>query len=395
MSFPELIQQQVERLLHDRMRINDSDISLFETAKRLAEFGVVSMQEYQYVLCVNLVDPDYLSVEDFGCEERIYFDSAEETVYCPACGRYIEDLSKKQVFVEHEISLNIIGVSNYIKETLNNVSDVVSVDEVRTGVYEIKFQNALRLMIVMPEMCSDLEYRSRGLFFGEPCAYLTISSLHCDIHTVLEQNQHLKLSDLLCEPASNIEDCLKLAAVPIVGRRDFGDISSRFDAMMERHKIRGWQFFEQDFIPNLLKHISENPALVESYLQRLKRLNGTIWGDYYVPVGGAGQPDSIPINKFEIMNQVCSGSMITDAKHYGKASLSRDDVNTVFMHLNTSVVQAHQAVIFMSSDQVVSTAWIQVAELKRNFGKWKIIIVPRYLLFELIDALSADLLLDA
>ena len=135
--------------------------------------------------------------------------------------------------------------------------------------------------------------------------------------------------------------------------------------------------------------------MVESYLQCLKRLDGTIWGDYYVPVGGAGQPDSIPINKFEIMNQICSGNMITDAKHYGKASLSRDDVNTIFMHLNTSVTQVNQAVIFMSSDKVVSTAWIQVAELKRNFGKWKIVIVPRYLLFELIDALKANSLLEA
>ena len=333
-------------------------------------------------------------MEDFRCDERIYFDSVEDTVDCPACGRYIEDLSEKQVFVEHEISLNITGVLNYAKEALSNISSMVSVHEVKKGVYEVEFQNTLRLMIVMPEICSDLEYRSRGLFFAEPCAYLTISSLHCDIHTVLEQNQHLKLSDLLCESASSIEEFLKLAVVPIVKRRYFGDISDRFDVMMERHKSRGWQFFEQDFIHNLLKHISGNPALTESYLQCLKRLDGTIWGEYYVPVGGAGQPDSIPINKFEMMNQICSGSMIADAKYYGKSSLSSDDVNTIFMHLHTNVVQAKQAVIFMSSDQVVSTVWTRLAELKRNQGRWEIIVVPRYLLFELIDAIKADVLLD-
>ena len=69
-SFPELNRQQVKHLLRNGVRIEDSDSYLCDTARKLVELDVIEMQEYQYVLCVNSDDPDYVCIVDPNVKTR-------------------------------------------------------------------------------------------------------------------------------------------------------------------------------------------------------------------------------------------------------------------------------------------------------------------------------------
>jgi hypothetical protein len=62
-------------------------------------------------------------------------------------------------------------------------------------------------------------------------------------------------------------------------------------------------------------------------------------------------------------------------------------------HLDRSNSEADLAVVFVAGHQVSSTAWVGMNEMKRK-GEWRIIIMPKYLILEIIAALEADHLLD-
>jgi hypothetical protein len=211
--------------------------------------------------------------------------------------------------------------------------------------------------------------------------------------TPLEEAQYANLADWLSQPESVLEETIARSATEVEGRYDLGEIESRFDQMIVRHPEGDWQFFEQEFVPALLNHITSNPGVVEGYLSLLRRLSNTIFGYYHVPVGGAGQPDFIPINKFELMRQCIQGNIEGDAKCLVKSSLTNDDMADIVYHLGRSKTDARMAVVFVAGHDIASTAWTGMMEMKRG-GLWRVIIIPKYLILELIAALEAGHLLD-
>jgi hypothetical protein len=232
-----------------------------------------------------------------------------------------------------------------------------------------------------------------SLFFAEPTLFIITSSIYDSSKTVLEERQYLELAELLSATPETISQRVELAAIPIEGRKYFSELETQFDRMLEKHKKRYWQFFEQQFVPALALHVTQHPELVQKYLDSLKRLSGTIFGEFYVPIGGAGRTDLCPINKFEMINQVFKGNAIGDAKCYRVAELTYDHISTINLHLDKDRTST-MAIVFVANDKISSTAWDTVIDLRKPDGTWKIIILPKYLLLEMINALDALKLLD-
>jgi len=210
---------------------------------------------------------------------------------------------------------------------------------------------------------------------------------------LLEERQYLELSELLSNSPELLSEKIEVAAIPIEGRKYLSETESRFDSMLERHGKRYWQFFEQEFIPNLVLHMTRHPEPMQKYLDTLRRLSGTIFGEFYVPIGGAGRTDLRPINKFVLMNQVFSGNAIGDAKCHRDAELTYDHISKVNLHLDKDRT-SKMAIIIVANDKISSTAWDTVIDLRKPDGTWKIIIIPKYLLLELINAVDGEKLLD-
>ena len=249
------------------------------------------------------------------------------------------------------------------------------------------------MKVVVPEY-AGLRYHSSSLFFSEPTLYVIACSTNKSSRTVLEEGQYLQLADFVSSPEVKVASIVQAAAVPLEGRRNLSDLEGKFDQMIARHSGNEWQFFEQSLIPELVTHLSNNPALVQRYLEKLSRLSNTVFGEFCVPIGGAGVPDLLSVNKFDLMNRLFGGNAIGEAKCYVKKTLTYRDVITVNGHLDSDPSRADLAVIFVAGDRIASTAWRTVLRFKRNRGSWKVIIVPRYLLIELISECGAITLLD-
>ena len=93
------------------------------------------------------------------------------------------------------------------------------------------------------------------------------------------------------------------------------------------------------------------------------------------------------------MNELFRGGAIADAKRYVRSELELKDFREVLNHLMTAPTRPRNAVIFVSTDKVRSSVWDEVMKLRNNEGYWKIIVLTKYMILELLAALDAcDLL---
>lgn len=384
--YPEVDDSLASRLLRQGIRIKARDREAV-ILPLLQEMGLVSFHEHRYIRCAYRDDDDFASREDLECPGRMEVQSPDREHYCPECGQPIVDISNKTVFVEYEIALEPEGIVKYLNSAFGALDSVSNV--MKTSRFSFQADvGANTLNIVLPEYSAERALY-QGIFFGESTLYITISPINQRELTVLEDLQHLALKDFLGKPRTHIEERVIQACVPIHGQRDLSQIETRFDEMLNR----GWQYFEQRFVPALVQHISENPELCQSYLERLRRLNQTIFGYYHVPIGGSGKPDLISINRFQMMNQLLAGGFIGDAKCIPLSTLSYDDVLTINGHLDMEGGRA--AVVFVAGESIASTAWDAAKRLRGGPNEpWKVMILSKYLLLELLSELNAQHLLE-
>lgn len=401
--FPELPRDVVRHLLRDGLTINQEDVQSRKVLESLSDLDVVTIREHSYVRCACRDDYDYLDRDDLNCEGRTKVVPTVEDYYCPECGQPIGDVSRKIHSVEYEVNLNSEGIERYLLSALDSLESVQDAVLVGPAAYSVVTAEGMPLTVLIPDIMpqyrrhADLRTRtqlqSAGLLFSQPTLYVVASPINECPTTPLEEAQYANLADWLSRPESVLEETIARSATEVEGRYDLGEIESRFDEMIARHPEGDWQFFEQEFVPALLNHITSNPGVVEGYLSLLRRLSSTIFGYYHVPVGGAGQPDFIPINKFDLMKQFIQGNIEGDAKCLVKSSLTNDDMAAIVYHLDRSKAGARMAVVFVAGHDIASTAWTGMVEMKQE-GLWRVIIIPKYLILELIAALEGDHLLD-
>ena len=388
--FPELDKDLCYFLLRNQITVEAADHAAVETLSTLKALGIVAVEENQYIRCAFRDDYDFTDRPNMDCEGRIVVASID--MVCPDCGYPVGDSERKTKFTEYIVTLNQADIESYLEKIVTSLGSVDRIEKVEDSVIRIQFQDEKKLTVTWPEYASPRLQAS--LFFAEPTLYVINSPIDKPTSTVIEATQYVLLADILVEDSAAFEKRLQLAATPINGRVELTEIETKFDEMLNRHDNRRWQFFEQDFIPALVQHISHNPALVQQYLDKLRRLSKTIFGFFHVPVGGAGLPDMIAINKYDLINQFVEGSNLGECKLYqGTSRLTYEQVIKTNGHLDMNFAGEGFAVMYVSTDNIVSTAWSTMLRLKRLSGPWKIIIIPKTLLLELIYELgAADLL---
>jgi hypothetical protein len=390
--FPELDRKLVRHILRNGVKVEITDRPAFEIASTLEKMGVISTARRRYVRCAYPNDPDYLERRDRKCEGIIELDDPDKAYSCSECGQPIECLREKTIFEDISVFLRSHEIVSYVSNAMESLSEVELIEPLTYGAYRVSLTDGRTLKLVILDYADD-RYRFAGLYFAEPNLYVTVSPINDPTKHILERQAYIGLWDLLSQDASWLADKADVAAYPIPDRVELDPIEQLFDAMLARDN--GWQYFEQQFVPALCTHICENPQLVKRYLGQLKRLSGTVLNYFTVPIGGAGRTDLRPINKFELMNEVFTGNAIADAKRYVQSTLEQEHVSKILLHLETDPQRPSRAIVFLSTDRVRSSAWEAVMQLRSNQGFWKIIVLTKYMILELLTQLDAVKLLKA
>lgn len=383
---PRLDKKRTTRILCDGIQIDQTDLD-YAVAMKLAELDLIKVKPNRYVRCVYQEDADYPERHDHGCEGVIEVDDFEKVYHCPECGQSVENITRKKQFEAVDVALNPEGIASFLKRSVRSLPHVNVVNRLSHGVFLVTLADGRVLTLVLLDY-AEARYRFAGLYFAEPYLYVVVSTINEPITHALEKNVHIQFADILSQDEAWLAEQIDLAAYPVPDRMALESVEKQFEAMLARED--GWQYFEQQFALALQIHITEYPELVAQYLGQLKRLSGTVFNYFAVPIGGPGRTDMRLINKFEVMNNVFAGNAIIDAKRYTKSShLEEKDIKGILAHLMTDPQRPDRAIIFLSTDQVRSSAWELVLQLKERNGDWKIIILTKYMMLELITQLDA------
>ena len=389
---PALDKPQIRRILRDGIRIDVRENSAIKMASKLEALGLIRLQGRRYVRCVYELDPDYEELEDKDCDGIIELSGAYSAYICPNCGRPIDRIASKAVFEDVRISLISKGIVGYVRQLIEALPIVDQLEPVDYAAANVWLRDGRTLTLTVIDF-AEARFRYAGQYFAEPFLHVIASPINEPGKHVLEEGNYVELADLLSRDEAWLTEKVDLAAHPIQDRPQLARLEALFDSMLSRRD--GWQYFEQQFVPDFYAHVDQHPTLVSRYLSQLKRWNDTVLGYFSVPIGGAGRTDLGQINKLEIMNELFRGGAIADAKRYVRSALELKDFREVLNHLMTAPTRPRNAVIFTSTDKVRSSVWDELRKLRNNEGYWKIIVLTKYMILELLAALDACHLLSS
>lgn len=390
--FPLLDKALVQHIFRNGVRVAPANQSEAVLVSTLETMGLIDVAPRHFVKCAHPEDHDYLDRLNRNCEGIIEVGRSDHAYFCLECGQPLENLASKHHFEDVKILLKPGGIIDYIRQAIASLPNVADVQALTPAAFSVTLTDGRTLTLVVLDY-AEARYRFAGFYFAEPNLYVVASSINEPVKHVLEVQAYLSLADLLSQEAAWLASRLDVAAYPIPGRLELTTIEQQFNSMLARSN--GWQYFEQQFAPALQTHMATHPALVAQYLGQLKRMSDTVLNYFAVPIGGAGRTDMRPINKFELMNELFTGNAIADAKRYVESRLEQDHVSKILLHLMTDPQRPKRAVVFLSTDQVRSSAWEAVMQLRNNEGYWKIIVLTKYMLLELLAQLEAIYLLKA
>ena len=388
----------------------------------LTTHGLIEIEERTFVKCTHEDDHDYfdLPADNRDCSGKIYIDPEEEKplnggLACPECGRGLVTVKEensvtgerlKKHFTEYRMEPNWWGIWEHVQDRLEEFPVVASVDRVspstRYGRYDtsVQLKDGGTVRVVLADR-AEAEPLYEGLFFGTPTLYIQVSPYAKSEDTLLAPKQILPLTQLLTTSNGQLSSIVQEAALPLEAERDYDVLDEALDCKLklaaEENNGKEWQYFEQHLIPELNKYIADHPSKAIKYLETLKKLDGTIFNKYHVPVGGSGATDVEVFSKTEVMKTLLEGNFLSEAKRYdpkSDSSIDDDNLKTVSKHLLRSGSDAEGVVFYCTTNDVKAGVWDDVMQIRGNDGEWTVIIVTRHLLLELIDGIEAHHLLE-
>lgn len=363
-----------------------------EAARYLEGHGIVTFGKIERIHCYHDDDDDYLVHPYPGCQKvfEIQPDNcgANDEMACERCG-HVSKLREKRRHPFFSLSIEGEGVRQYIGQRISTCFSLpFNFDNQAFGKLEATL-GSINLCIY--EQTSDA-HRSTGLSFLEPYVFVLTDARSEGTFQLVTDSVAVRLWELVTLDDELFRQALSRAATRLAPSTRYTQISRKFDQMEKR----GWTHFEKNFLPALLRHLSENPEQVSNYLSSLRRVAGTLFGCLVLPTGGPGKTDVRLLPKYEVLHGALQSRTIFDAKNYTKKSLSRAEVERVRSHLDDDITEPAHAVIAVSSDEIESTAWEAVINYNRRFqsAESSIVILPRTLLLEIIFHCKAESVLD-
>ena len=123
--------------------------------RRLADLGLVTLEEYRYVKCVNPLDPDQKYASQASCTGRIPlhadWDEDDWAYQCPNCGRQVFP-GKKVDYTAVSVSPSPGGMRAYVRQQLDTLG--VEVEEKPEGLFRLAGQLG-EIHVCLVDCCPD------------------------------------------------------------------------------------------------------------------------------------------------------------------------------------------------------------------------------------------------
>lgn len=140
-------------LFKDQMEIDRPGGAIEAHARRLAQAGLITVDECAYVRCINPLDPDRPRMPGLRCRARIYLstDRAEDEYQCPDCGRIVYP-SRKHTYASIRITPVLPAMRQYVRAQLDTLG--MPVDERPAGLYRL-LRDAGEVQVCLVDACRD------------------------------------------------------------------------------------------------------------------------------------------------------------------------------------------------------------------------------------------------
>lgn len=93
-----------------------------ELAKEMEDLGLCTVDNFNYVVCVDTEDDDYDRLREHGCNRRINVDGEEGTTTCPKCHRTVY-LDEKEIKSGHKTRVDPEGIRIFVRSICSEVTD--------------------------------------------------------------------------------------------------------------------------------------------------------------------------------------------------------------------------------------------------------------------------------
>jgi hypothetical protein len=367
----------------------------------LVDQDIIRVERPIYVRCANPDDPDYedLAPIEQQCKGKAEIDPDGNWAICKCdeCNREIVNASCKEQTAWVRIKeVQASEVDALLRDVLSDLYFGELKEKEEDGIHDLLVSGEGTLRICVPQYASPGRVHE-GLMANTPTLFVHTFDPNVEYRNIIEQKQHVSLSFILTADEAKIESKTHEILAADLARSNVDRIKDKMREAVVQHSSSTYEqgtFFEK-ICEELFHRISESPDAVSRYLNGLKHWEGTVCGEIRIQMGAAGNPDLNVISKYDLMQSFFRGGFITDAKCLANSKLTTGEVKTVLDHLMTNDWNASKAVIIMYGDEIETNCWKRVSQYKsNNNGEYRIMIIPEYLFFDLLDTFDSVDLLD-
>jgi hypothetical protein len=170
-------------------------------ARRLAQEGLVAIDECTYVRCTNPLDHDGPHPHGMSCWGRIYLssdrDEHDDAYECPECGRVVYP-SLKQSYPSIRLVPVLAAMRAYVREQIEMLR--VTVEERPTGLYRIPIE-AGEVQVCLVDACRDAAVFTASYPYRARLVYV-VGNARDYAHRLPEAAARYRLAELVLGGAS-------------------------------------------------------------------------------------------------------------------------------------------------------------------------------------------------
>ncbi len=330
--------------------------------------GLINLSESSYVKCVNRRDDDYLDLTDDqkNCTGMSYINETQEISECHACNRHLI-LENKEKFKVYIISINYSVVIEILRENLGKENTIIRKDNAHIIFID---EDGKEHTLCILDLCKNVECKT-SFYYSDEILYI-----YCDVVVGFDAPNVIWLFDLLLKKPNQQLIFIRTTA-PMIYTERVRDVMENFiDGMT-------WQEFE-DFIPQMLNYIKDNPKNYNKGMSFLQKYSGTIISAFGVKLSGSGKTDAYSINLLNYFKHILKPDIRIECKHSEPNNINS---SIKIKDLRELIDHAYQkdGAIFTNRKKIDGSVINRCIDFKETCGQWKYVIFHRPLLKLLIS----------
>lgn len=349
----------------------------------LQELRILELKRNQLYKCVNSDDFDYhiLDKDQFSCTGNMY-EIEPDLLECEQCGRNVDRGSKHVIEEFYEISsVNYGKIQNLLQSIIKKLPDCkYNKKERGKNEWLVNFKGK-EIRIVLVDTIQSDDYLYQYEFLHTKIVFIGFHSSFTNIVGVING------FDILKGEINHFQTAIisKATEQKTLKQMEYSNLEAEISKLLGD---QDWGFFEKSFSNKFFKILTESNEPLIEYLSYLDHNRNNIKGGIIFNVGGSSKTDIRIKSKFDYLEPLFNSQINVDPKCYAASKLTKGEYDTVVSQMMSDIHKPKAAIILSLATQVTADVWSESDTfnlINQVIGR-KVIIIPRYLLLEIISA---------